>query len=233
LHPTWHTWNPRVNGQTKPLISIRDADDLRQRTRASLLSAPGDGVFDPRAAAPCGDADLNVETANDFFAFAAPKPAAVLVPVLADPAGLRVLFTVRHADLAAHAGQVAFPGGKIDAGDDGPLAAALREAEEEIGLAPADVELLGFLDAYQTGTGYRVVPVLALVDPAAALTRAPDEVAEIFDVPLNYLLDPANHQLQSKIWRDRQRWFYAIEHGDRLIWGATAGMIRNLYERLS
>ncbi len=213
------------------IITVTTAGDFRRRARAALHDEPGNHVFDALQPAPKGDHDLNAATAADFLPGPL-KPAAVLVPVVARAEGLSVLFTVRTGGLSNHAGQVAFPGGRIDPDDSGPLGAALREADEEIGLDQRYVEPLGYLDAYQTGTGYRVVPVVGLVQPEFSLRLAPAEVAAVFEVPLAFLLDPANHRRDSREWRGHLRWFYAMPYGEHLIWGATAGMVRNLYERL-
>ncbi len=161
-----------------------------------------------------------------------PRGAAVLVPVVAHDADATVLLTTRVANLRQHSGQVAFPGGKIDPGDGSPVEAALREAEEEIGLRRDHVTPLGYLDPYLTGTGYMVVPVVALVAPPLHLAINPHEVADAFEVPLRFLMDPQNHQQQSREFSGRLRRFYAMTFGERLIWGATAGMLRVLYERL-
>lgn len=163
------------------------------------------------------------------------RPAAVLVPVVVGGAGagLNVLLTQRTAHLPAHAGQIAFPGGKIEACDAGPLAAALREAEEEIGLSREFVEPLGFIEPYETGTGFIVTPVVAHVSPGYCLKADPEEVDSVFEVPLSFLLDEANHRIETRAWRGAERRFYAIPHEDRYIWGATAGIIRALWRRLS
>lgn len=160
------------------------------------------------------------------------KPAAVLIPVVARSAPT-VLLTQRAVNLSSHAGQIAFPGGKIDAADASPLAAALREAEEEIGLDRALIQPLGYLQPFLTRTGYSIVPVVSLVRPEFSLTLNPGEVTEVFEVPLSFLMDPANHQRQSREWQGRRRYFYAMPFGDRYIWGITAGILRNLWERLS
>jgi 8-oxo-dGTP pyrophosphatase MutT (NUDIX family) len=158
-------------------------------------------------------------------------PAAVLVPLVRRPEpGL--LLTTRTTTLRNHAGQVAFPGGRIDAGDEGPIGAALREAEEEIGLDPGAVEILGMGDRYQTGTGYAVQPVVGAIHPGADYRPNPHEVADLFEVPLDYALDPRNHLLREAEWKGRLRRFYVIEWQDRMIWGATAGMLVNLAARL-
>lgn len=162
---------------------------------------------------------------------APPVPAAVLVPIVLRPEpGL--LLTMRTGHLRQHAGQVAFPGGRIDPDDDGPVAAALREAHEEIGLEAGAVEVLGLSDPYRTGTGYEVRPVVGAIPPDLALAPNPNEVADLFEVPLDHALDPRNHQLREAEWQGRRRRFYAIEWRDRLIWGATAGMLVNLSARL-
>ncbi len=160
-------------------------------------------------------------------------PAAVLIGVVPRPEGPTVLLTQRAAALRKHSAQVAFPGGRVDAVDGSPVVTALRETEEEIGLSRERVSTLGFLDAYLTGTGYRIVPVVALVEPPFSLTLNPSEVDAAFETPLSFLLDPANHRREGREWKGHFRTYYAMPFGDRYIWGATAGIIRNLYERLA
>ncbi len=159
--------------------------------------------------------------------------AAVLIGVVPRAEGPTVLLTQRAAALRSHSAQVAFPGGRVDAVDGSPVVTALREAEEEIGLPRERVRTLGFLDAYLTGTGYRIVPVVALVEPPFSLTINHHEVDEAFEAPLSFLLDPANHKREGREWEGQFRTYYAMPFGDRYIWGATAGMIRALYERLA
>ena len=158
-------------------------------------------------------------------------PAAVLFPIVLHQAPT-VLLTQRTAHLRDHPGQISFPGGRVEPDDPSPVHTALREAQEEIGLPSEQVEVVGYLPEYRTGTGFRVVPVVAFVRPPVQAVPDPFEVADVFEVPLAFLLDPVNHQRQSMHYRGRQREFYAMPYGERFIWGATAGMIRALYERL-
>ena len=159
------------------------------------------------------------------------RPAAVLAPIVARRSGLTVLLTLRSPDLRSHSGQVAFPGGKVDEGET-PAQTALREAEEEIGLEARYVEPLGWLDPYLTGTGYRIAPLVALVDPDFRLTINPNEVAEVFEAPFAFLMDVSNHRVEETEWQGGTRKFYAMPYQGRYIWGATAGILRNLHERL-
>ena len=155
----------------------------------------------------------------------APKPAAVLVPLVNRDEGLMVLFTERSLDLPDHPGQISFPGGRIEPEDRDPGVAALREAQEEVGLAHDRVTLLGQLAEYETVTGYRVTPVVGWVEPPFAVTPDPIEVADVFEVPLAFLLEPANQQRHFRMIGDRRRDYYAIPEGERYIWGATAAML--------
>jgi len=161
------------------------------------------------------------------------RPASVLVPVVARDVAATVLFTRRAAHLKEHSGQVSFPGGRVQADDASAEATALREAREEIGLDPARVELLGRMPEYLTRTGFRITPVVGIVSPPFDLRADANEVEEIFEVPLDFLLDPANHRRQSREWQGAQRWFYAIPYGGHYIWGATAGMLVNLSRQLA
>jgi 8-oxo-dGTP pyrophosphatase MutT (NUDIX family) len=160
------------------------------------------------------------------------REAAVLVPVVDRGREATVILTQRTAHLRTHSGQVAFPGGSIDPTDPSPEAAALRETAEEIGLEAAPISIVGRLPVYRTGSGYRITPVLATVTPPFDLTVNPDEVADVFEVPLAFLMDPANHVRDSRIWQGRERFFYTMPYGGHHIWGVTAGIIRSLYERL-
>ena len=158
--------------------------------------------------------------------------AAVLIPVVMHAQGLTVLFTQRTDDLRSHAGQVSFPGGRAESGDASAEVTALREAEEEVGLAPERIEVIGRLPDYRTRTGYRVTPVIGLVTPPLELRPDPREVAEVFEVPLSFLLDPRNQQRRTREYQGREVGFYVFEYGARTIWGATAGMLVNLYRML-
>ena len=159
------------------------------------------------------------------------RPAAVLVPVV-DREEPTVLLTQRAGHLSDHAGQIAFPGGKIDAGDSSPLDAALREAEEEIGLMRTFVDPIGYLDLYATGQGFRILPTVARVRPGFELRVNRLEVEDAFEVPLAFLMDPENYQLQGREFRGMERMVYAVPFAERDIWGATAGILRGLYERI-
>lgn len=161
------------------------------------------------------------------------RPAAVLVPVVRRAAGLTILLTQRTDHLYDHAGQISFPGGRTEAHDTSAAATALRETFEEIGLPDSLVEVIGTLAQYTTVTGYRVTPVVGLVDPAHALVLDPFEVAEAFEVPLAFFLDPANHQRNTMQLQGRTRHYYAMPYERRYIWGATAGMLMNLYAVLT
>lgn len=163
-----------------------------------------------------------------------PTPAAVLVPLVLREEGMTVLLTQRTAHLHDHAGQVSLPGGRVDETDADAVATALRETEEEVGLHRRHIEILGSLPDYMTGTGFRVTPVVALVHPPFDLQADPFEVAEIFEVPLAFVLDGANHQRRSVDLPGNvvRRSFYTMPYGRYFVWGATAGMLRNLYHFL-
>ncbi|WP_415033175.1 CoA pyrophosphatase [Azonexus sp.] len=161
-----------------------------------------------------------------------PTPAAVLFPIVQRAEGYTVLLTQRTDHLRDHAGQISFPGGRVDAEDVSPQATALRETEEEIGLARQHIEICGYLPQYHTGTGFVVTPVVGLIKPPFTVRPDPFEVAEIFEVPLAFLLDPANHQRHSIFLRGALRHYYAMPYGRHFIWGATAGMIHSLSQRL-
>jgi 8-oxo-dGTP pyrophosphatase MutT (NUDIX family) len=152
-------------------------------------------------------------------------PAAVLLLVVNHAETQTVLFTQRTAHLAAHAGQISFPGGRLEAGDESPDAGALREAHEEVGVEPSRVEVLGRMPEYHTSTGYLVTPVVGWADAPLAYAPDPHEVAEVFEVPLTFLLDSRNHRYESAFFKGRTRHFWAMPFGPRYIWGATAGML--------
>lgn len=187
-----------------------------QQLRACLLEQPQTGA-------------VVIEDGADNLTL---TPAAVLFPIVVRDAGHTVMLTQRTAHLRDHAGQISFPGGRVEAEDLSPTHTALRETEEEVGLSRERVEILGFLPEYRTGTGFRVTPVVGLVHPPFDLQPDPFEVAEVFEVPLAFLLDPANHQRHEMHYRGALRQYFAMPYGDYFIWGATAGMIRSLSQRL-
>jgi 8-oxo-dGTP pyrophosphatase MutT (NUDIX family) len=207
-----------------------DREDFFARARARLNLDPPQGLADPDNMPLRGDHDAD-PVLKAIAAVRPIKPAAVLIPVVEREEPM-VLLTQRTAHLPQHAGQIAFPGGKIDAGDASPLAAALREADEEIGLASNVIDPIGYLDVYMTTLGFRIVPVVARVTPDFALTLNPDEVDNAFEVPLSFVMELTNHQIHSREWQGMMRTFYAIPFGERYIWGVTAGIFRNLYERI-
>ncbi|WGM30399.1 CoA pyrophosphatase [Brevundimonas sp. NIBR11] len=189
-------------------------------------------VHDWRAETRAVRSDFDLNPGMTSWAKGPLKPAAVLIPIIANPNGACVLLTRRADSLAHHTGQVAFPGGRLDPGETA-VEAALREAREEVDLDPAAVTVLGLSDAYETGTGYLVTPVIGWIDALPPLKASPDEVAEIFQAPWDFLMDPANHT------RDHldapegvKRWFWSMTWGEQYIWGATAGIIRALRTRL-
>ncbi len=212
------------------LVSDSSSAGLRALARGKLR--PSLSLEELERAAPSGiSCDASDGGLPELTEFMLLRPAAVLLPIVNRPGGLSVLLTLRTSNLRAHSGQVAFPGGKIDAGET-PREAALREAQEEIGLEERFVEPLGWLDPYFTGTGFRVAPLVALVEPSFALRINKLEVEEVFETPFAFLMDAANHRLEEREWRGRRRRSYAMPHEGRHIWGATAGMLRDLYEKL-
>jgi len=189
-------------------------------------------VLHPGDAPPQGPA-WNRDDLLDLLQPGVPtRPAAVLVPLLRRPQGLQVLLTRRTEGLRHHGGQISFPGGRIEAEDAGPMAAALREAQEEIGLCPAAVTPLGFLDPFFTISAFHIFPLVASVDADASLCLDPGEVAEVFEVPLQFLLDPANLRHGQTEWHGRMRNWVEFSYGPHRIWGATAAMLVNLRQRL-
>jgi len=186
----------------------------------------------PSAAGPVrrGDHDLDNAAYRFQGRFA---PAAVLVPLVRRKEGLTVLLTQRTDHLPKHAGQVSFPGGKSEPHDASAVETALRETEEEVGLDRRLVEVVGQLDVYETRSGFEVTPVVGLVDPGFSLKPDPYEVADVFEVPLSFILDPANHRRDSRELEGLTRVFYVLPYPNRYIWGATAGILVNLYEVLS
>jgi 8-oxo-dGTP pyrophosphatase MutT (NUDIX family) len=211
---------------------ISDPNSVALRALAHRKLRPTFSLADLEWITPGGVSDDAPDGQRPGLARLAPwRPAAVLLPIVDRPGGLSVLLTLRASALRAHSGQVAFPGGKIDEGES-PREAALREAYEEIGLEERFIEPLGWLDPYLTGTGFRVAPLVALVERSFTLKLNKLEVDEVFETPFAFLMDAANHRLEEREWQGRLRKYYAIPHEGRYIWGATAGILRNLYEKL-
>ena len=205
-----------------PTFSGFSAADFR--SRALIEKAP-------HADADYGDHALNPDL-RDMILQATLRDAAVLVPVVDHGDDASVILTKRTEKLRSHSGQIAFPGGRVDATDPTPEFTALRETEEEIGLSSDFIEVVGRMPDYVSGSGFRIAPVLAVVKPGFLLTINEDEVDDAFEVPLSFLMNPANHNRESRIWQNRERFFYTMPFGERYIWGVTAGIIRTLYERL-
>ena len=216
-----------MSGLTIQEIASRLAAAGTPGRRASPEASPSSD-FSP-VYLPRGDHDLN----PDFYDPAQTLiPAAVLVPIVERPAGLSLLLTRRTDHLDVHAGQISFPGGRVE-GDESLEAAALRETEEEVGLPRRHVRLIGMLDTYVTRTGFEVTPVVGAIRPPFPVTPDSFEVAEVFEVPLSFILAPSSLQRHVRVFQGKERQFYAFPHGDYYIWGATAGMLVNLVQVLT
>lgn len=206
-------------------MGVTSSANLESLLRARL--DPLDGAS--HGANTRSDGDLNPDWVDRPTTF---RPAAVLAPIVKRAEGWTMLFTQRAEETPAHPGQISFPGGRVQESDADAVETALRETEEEIGLARRFIEPLGAWDQYETGTGFRITPIVGLIEPGFSLTLDPREVADVFEAPLSFLLDPANHERREGEWRGHRRSYYAMPYQGRFIWGATAGMIRALYERL-
>ncbi|MEQ1754611.1 MAG: CoA pyrophosphatase [Micropepsaceae bacterium] len=204
---------------TDPELKTR----LRERVRFGQPHHPVPGR---------GDFDLNPHLKHESKARVALRPAAVLVPIVERDQCLSVIFTRRADHLARHAGQVSFPGGRVNEGEANAIDAALRETEEEVGLSRMYVEVIGELDRYETGTGFSIQPIVGLVSDGFELKIDPSEVAEVFEVPLRFLMDRQNHEQRTGSWQGIERRYHAMNFGRHYIWGATAGILINLYETL-
>jgi 8-oxo-dGTP pyrophosphatase MutT (NUDIX family) len=216
----------KTNPRTTDISSAEFFDRARTRLRFEVPPGLNDASIIPISGDPGNDRMLQIIAQERPI-----RPAAVLIPIV-DHAEPTVLLTQRAAHLNDHAGQISFPGGKIDATDASPLDAAMREADEEIGLAREFIDPIGYLDLYATGFGFRILPTLARVRPGFKLRINEDEVDDAFEVPLAFLMNPVNHQLHSKEFRGMERSYYAMPFAERYIWGATAGILRVLYERI-
>jgi 8-oxo-dGTP pyrophosphatase MutT (NUDIX family) len=211
-------------------VAAISSTEFFDRVRARLRFEIPAGLTDPNLIPASGD--RGTDRMLEILAREQPiRPAAVLIPVVDHPQPT-VLLTQRSAHLNDHAGQISFPGGKIDATDASPLETALREAEEEVGLKREFIDPIGYLDLYGTSFGFRILPTVARVRPGFELHINRSEVDDAFEVPLAFLMDPANHQLHSKEFRGMERYYYAMPYEERYIWGATAGILRVLYERI-
>ena len=215
-------------GSGQPESRPLSAEEVARRLAAAAPGLRRAPDLSPESL-PRGDHDLND---RDMYPASPLVSAAVLVPIVTRPEGLSVLFTLRTPHLSAHAGQVSFPGGRVEPGDADEAAAALRETEEEIGLRQDRIRLAGRLDTYVTRTGFRIYPLVGFVTPPLVLVPDPQEVADVFEVPLDFLIDPANRRRESRLYQGRERFFWAIPYDGRYIWGATAGMVVNLSELL-
>jgi 8-oxo-dGTP pyrophosphatase MutT (NUDIX family) len=216
--------------KTEPEPITIGSAEFFDRARARLRFDVPVGLTDASAVPASGD--QGTDRMLQILAHELPiRPAAVLIPVI-DHAEPTVLLTQRSAHLNDHAGQISFPGGKIEATDASPLDAALRETWEEVGLTREFIDPIGYLDLYGTSFGFRILPTVARVKPGFKLRISAAEVDDAFEVPLAFLMNPANHQVHSKEFRGIERSFYAMPFGDRYIWGATAGILRVLYERI-
>jgi 8-oxo-dGTP pyrophosphatase MutT (NUDIX family) len=210
--------------------NVAGAREFFDRARARLTFDVPTGLSDPNIIPESGDS--GTDRMLEIIAREIPiRPAGVLIGIVDHPEPT-VLLTLRSPDLLDHAGQISFPGGKIDTTDASPRETALREAFEEVGLDRSFVDPIGYLGLYGTSFGYRIVPTVARVKPGFKLTVNPSEVVDAFEVPLAFLMNPANHQIHQKEFRGMMRSYYAMPFGDRYIWGATAGMLRLLYERI-
>jgi 8-oxo-dGTP pyrophosphatase MutT (NUDIX family) len=203
-------------------MSWAGLDDFLARAEARL-----DSIGEARALPIGGEVDVLDARTEDAL-----RPAAVLMGIVPRTTGATLVLTLRPTTMSDHAGQVALPGGKIDPQDEGPVAAALREADEEIGLASDKVDLIGVDGEYLTGSGFRITPVLGLLPPSFVPVPDPTEVEAVFETPLDFLMNPANHQARSAHWNGTLRHYYEMPHNGNRIWGVTAGIIRSLHDRI-
>ncbi len=202
---------------------------MRNQFRQRLLDVPDIASL----SATTGDHDMNPAVKAALKKNRPLSPAAVLVPIVNHENGPTVILTERTHHLRTHARQVSFPGGKVEKQDTGPIDTALRETEEEIGLYRACIEIVGALDVYETGTGFSITPIVGIVTPGFELSIDEYEVADVFEVPLDFIMDPKNHRRESRKWQGVLRHYYVMPYDDHRIWGATAGMLVNLSKKMS
>lgn len=201
---------------------------MRNRFRQRLLDVPNEASL----YAPTGDHDMNPAVKATLGDNRPLSPAAVLMPIVDHDSGPTVILTERTHHLRTHAGQVSFPGGKVEKQDMGPVDTALRETEEEIGLYRDYIDIVGALEVYETSTGFSITPIVGFVTPGFELSIDENEVADVFEVPLEFVMDPQNHRRESRKWQGQLRHYYAMLYGDHYIWGATAGMLVNLSRKM-
>lgn len=207
-------------------------NDLRRRAAGVLIEPRQRITSEETHELGSSDFKLNPDLVHFFAKEHERRQAAVLVPVIEKKGEATVLLTKRSESLPTHAGQISFPGGKVDPSDANVIETAFREAHEEVGLEAEYIDPVGFMDDYLTGTGFRIAPLVAVVREGFTITPDHKEVDDVFEVPLGFLMNARNHEIHTREWRGAQRLFYAMPYEERFIWGATAGILRMLYENL-